>query len=331
MKNIYIILGNGFTLDFLFSIDKINLIDSRNLFKNGEKVPWPGNNNSGFLSFKYCPNLWNLGARPNADAKQTIELIEDIITCANILQKNNRNDSNIYIKAYKELAAFLYALFVNYDKQIDVPNINLEDWGWSSYFSKLNNSASISKVHIITYNYDIWLERILQKLNIPFDIVGFGDTDSKFNIYKPHGSISFCHKVRKVVDDFKIDYDSDSNDGNISEFSIKYQDLDALNKINAIIPPAGDSSRLDFKWASVIREKAIEQAKKLTKEDELIFCGMSYWHVDRLEVDTLLTNISSEISNVKVINPNPPRVLNAVMTTLFKNVIFYNDSKTLSE
>ena len=104
-----------------------------------------------------------------------------------------------------------------------------------------------------------------------------------------------------------------------------------MNKINAIIPPAGDSNRLDFKWASEVRNNAILESKSLTDKDEVVFCGMSYWHVDRLEIDTILTNIAPNISNVRVINPNPPRVLNAVMTTLFKNVIFYNDSKSLSE
>lgn len=331
MKNIYIILGNGFTIDFLKSIDKSSEINAQNLFRNGEKVPWPGDGHSGFLSYKYCPNLWNLGARPNSDSNQTIELIEDIITCANILQKNNRDESNIYIRAYRELATYLYALFVHYDGQIDVPNINLENWGWTSYLKKLNQSQEINKIHIVTFNYDIWLEKVLQKLNIEFDISGFTENDSKFKIYKPHGSISFVHKVKKVVDDFKIDYDTDTNDGNISEFDVKYEGLDALNKINAIIPPAGDSSRLDFKWASEVRNKAIDVAKSLKDNDEVIFCGMSYWHVDRLEIDTILTNITPTISNVRVINPNPPRVLNAVMTTLFKNVIFYNDSKSLSE
>ena len=104
-----------------------------------------------------------------------------------------------------------------------------------------------------------------------------------------------------------------------------------MNKINAIIPPAGDSNRLDFKWASVIRNEAINKSKELKKTDEVIFCGISYWHVDRLEIDNILTNILPDISNVKVINPNPPRVLNAVMTTLFKNVIFYSNANTLSE
>jgi len=331
MKKVFILLGNGFTIDFLKNIEKLDEINARNLFKNGEKVRWPGNKQTGFLSYKYCPNLWNLGARPNSDPDQTIELIEDIITCANILQKNKRDETNIYIKAYRELATYLYALFVYYDKQIDVPNINLENWGWADYLKKISLDEEISEVHIVTFNYDIWLERVLQKLNIQFDISCFEDNDSKFKIYKPHGSISFVHNVRKVVDDFKIDYDTDTNDGSVSEFDIKYEDLDALNKINAIIPPAGDSNRLDFKWASEVRDEAKLAAKELDNTDEVIFCGMSYWHVDRMEIDSILTNISPTISNVRVINPNPPRVLNAVMTTLFKNVIFYNDSNSLSE
>ena len=41
---------------------KINLT---NLFEKGDKVPWPSNNEPGFLSFRRCPALWQLGARPN--------------------------------------------------------------------------------------------------------------------------------------------------------------------------------------------------------------------------------------------------------------------------
>ena len=68
MRKIFILLGNGFTLDFIDSVNKSDIIDVKNLFKNGEKVPWPGNNHSGFLSYKYCPNLWNLGARHNLNS-----------------------------------------------------------------------------------------------------------------------------------------------------------------------------------------------------------------------------------------------------------------------
>lgn len=330
MSKKFLILGNGFSRDFLSHYKMDSEVNVSNLFKNGDKVPWPGNGQAGFLSYKHCPNLWNLGARPTVDDKTAIEIIEDIITCANILQKNNREENNIYIKAYKELATYLYALFNYYDSLIDFNKINLSKWSWAKYLKSIANDASIEKVYILTFNYDVFLEKVLLKQSIPFDIAGFEDRGSKFQIFKPHGSISFIHNVKKVKDNFKIDYDTDTNDGSISEFSISYDKIDSLNKINAIIPPAGDSSRLDFKWAIEIRDKAKSVGAQLEDNDELIFCGISYWHVDRIEIDSILTLISPKISNVKVFNPSPPRVLNAVMTTLYKNVIFFSDSKCIN-
>ncbi|WP_288133775.1 hypothetical protein [Flavobacterium sp.] len=66
-KNYYILLGNGFTIDLIdfFAKKKEIEINVKNLFSNGELVPWPGNDKPGFLSYRYCPNLWTLGARPN--------------------------------------------------------------------------------------------------------------------------------------------------------------------------------------------------------------------------------------------------------------------------
>ncbi|HRB70307.1 MAG TPA: SIR2 family protein [Flavobacterium sp.] len=330
-KNYYILLGNGFTIDFLNYLNKnkdIN-INVSNLFANGELVPWPGNDKPGFLSYKYCPNLWTLGARTNMSNESAIELIEDIITCANILHHNNKKSDNIYIKAYKELVTYLKALFVYYDKIIDIPNKDISNWPWLKFFQKIYNSEEINKIHIVTFNYDVWLERIFKKVNIEFSISNFESPEKKVIIYKPHGSISFSHQITKDKDAFEIRYDSDSNDGEISDFNIQYNNLTALNSINAIIPPAGDSSRLDFKWAKEIRDKTKETAKDLNKNDELLICGLSYWHVDRLEIDSILTSINSEIDEIKVINPYTPKVFNAIITTLFDKVIFYNNSNPL--
>lgn len=327
-KNYYILLGNGFTIDFLNHLSKKDISVS-NLFANGELVPWPGNGKPGFLSYRYCPNLWTLGARTNMTNEHAIELIEDIITCANILHRNNKKSDNIYIKAYKELVTYLKALFVYYDNLIDIPNEDLSSWAWMNFLEKINNSPEVGKIHIVTFNYDIWLERIFKKKNIEFSLSNFENPDKKVVIYKPHGSISFSHKVKKEKDAFEIRYDSDSNDGEISEFNIEYSSLDALNSINAIIPPAGDSSRLDFKWAKEIRETTKDIAKNLNRGDELLICGLSYWHVDRLEIDSILTSINPDIEDVKVINPYTPKVFNAIITTLFDKVIFYKNSKPL--
>ena len=65
-------------------------IDLSNLFSKGDTVIWPdGNQERGFLSYKHCPSLWNLGARPNMDKQAANDLIEDIITCANMISSAN--------------------------------------------------------------------------------------------------------------------------------------------------------------------------------------------------------------------------------------------------
>lgn len=337
MKSVFIILGNGFSIDFLNHLKESDLnyksaseISLSNLFENGELVPWPGNGKPGFLSYKHCPNLWTLGARPNLNATESINLIENIITCANALNNRQRGVDSIYMCAYKELVTYLKALFIFYNDKINVPDINLANWGWCSYLKQLFNDPNIDKVHIVTLNYDIWLERILKKNNIDFSISNF-EENKKLIIYKPHGSISFSHSSIKVKDAFDISYEHDVLDGQLSEFTIEYENLTALNSINAMIPPAGDSSRLDFAWTKQIRESILTASSGLTTNDELIICGTSYWHVDRLEIDKILTSINGNINDVKIINPHSPNVFNAVITTLFKNVTFFKNSNPLGE
>jgi len=333
VKDIFIILGNGFSIDFLTHLNgsdpKSKEISLSNLFENGELVPWPGDETPGFLSYKHCPNLWTLGARPNLDAKNTIDLIENIITCANALNNRPRSVDSIYMRAYKELVTYLKALFIYYNEKINVPNVNLESWGWNKYLVNLAKDKNINKIHIVTLNYDVWLERILKKNDLEFSISKFED-DKKIILYKPHGSISFSHRTKKVKEVFKVDYKQDVLDGKLGEFSVEYDNLTALNSINAMIPPAGDSNRLDFKWASEIRQSILDVSENLQKCDELIICGTSYWHVDRQEIDRILTSILTNISDVIVVNPNSPEVFNAVITTLFNNVKFFKNSQPLA-
>lgn len=63
-KNVFILLGNGFSIDMMKTIGKSDEINLNNLFACGADVPWPETEMPGFLSFQNCPNLWTLGARP---------------------------------------------------------------------------------------------------------------------------------------------------------------------------------------------------------------------------------------------------------------------------
>lgn len=343
MKKAYIILGNGFTIDFLHHYTQYNVaisneIDVRNLFRLGDIIDTPWDNKPGFLSYKHCPSLWTLGARPGNTVQESNALIEEIITCANMffdfvndpdqkthrLEMLNSRKDRIHLKAYSELIVYLRHLFSSYNEKIT--DADLKDffektnWGWAKFFKSLS-SKKYDKITFVTYNYDIWLERILRILDVDFFVEGF-ETGSSANIeiIKPHGSISFVPKKHKGST-YSISYSLDFEGVSIDQLEISYNSLKGYEK-GAIIPPAGDSSRLDTTapWSKYLRDKAREAATDISEHDDIVLCGISYWHVDRRELDELLLSLNQD-SAFAFINPAPPRDLIAVLTCIFKNYV----------
>lgn len=339
-KKLFLVLGNGFTMDFLSHIDRRGDIDVLNLFRRGTEVPWPATGMPGFLSFKHCPNLWNLGARPNMDAADAMSLIEDIITCVNVYASkkkvnavgSNYRPNDIYIYAYKELIQYIKHLFVFYNKQIEEIPEEAKDWSWFEFIEHANNSEYYSEIVIVTYNYDVWLERVLDRFNIPYNVgvVGNKSKGLKIKILKPHGSISFLHHEKTDKDSYGIKYDHEFLDGSSGDFSVDYVDLDDNYLISSLIPPAGDSERFSHTWSAQIRSEAKHKATQLSKDDEMIICGLSYWHVDRSELDEIFVSCDP-LLDVTMVNPNPQRTINAVLTSIFSNFVTYSSSQTLKE
>lgn len=336
MNNLVLIVGNGLTIDLLKCISKTEDINTKNLFRNGDKVEWPdGSNEKGFLSYKRCKNLWNLGTRPSMNDNEAQELVEEIISCANTIPKNMLDDKseNIYVNAYFELVAYIKQLFIMYNKKVseeDLSSSNIINWGWYKLIKRAYNSAEYERIYIITYNYDIYLERVLKVHNIPFDIVGIEENDNKVKIVKPHGSISFCHKSINDKDTYDIKRSSVLYEAELNDFEVRYERLDENYSVYALIPPSGDSTRMLFKWAEEMRMKEKEIIKTLQEDDKIIVSGLSYWHVDRKEIDDILTSIGAK-SNVYMVNPNPPKVLNAVLSCIFDNYILYTGSEEIGE
>lgn len=335
-KKLFIVLGNGFTIDLLnyIPVQKEN-IDLLNLFSKGDTVEWPDERHEkGFLSYKYCPSLWTLGARPDADKVTSSSIIESIIACANMLTigELDISYSNIYISAYFELVAYLRHLFIQYNNQVsddDLSSPNLENWGWL----KLIRSAYINKdyesIIIITYNYDIFLERLLKIYDLPFDIGGF-ETGGKIVLYKPHGSISFCSRETGDSIPYTIRKTPEMYEASLSNFTVKYHDLDKNYLVTALIPPSGDSSRLTFKWANELREKIFNEfSKEISRGSKCVISGLSYWHVDRSEIDSLLSKISTKNMDTYMVNPYPPKALSAVLTCLLPRHITYLSSERI--
>ncbi len=356
MKSVFIILGNGFTIDFLNKYneflqnrnEKKLCIDVQNLFRYGEVIGTPWDEKPGFLSYKGCPALWTLGARPNNNALECNALIEEIISCANMffdfindpaqktkrLSMINSSDDRIYLRAYCELIVYLRQLFSWYDSLIDDKRLKdfvstCSDWGWLSFLNNLD-LKEYKKLIFVSYNYDVWLERILNSIGLKYNVYGFSNNeDNVIELIKPHGSISFVPKNH--IDRYDINYNIDVDGLKIDELILKY---DSLTKYSAgaLIPPAGDSSRLQVtsSWADTLRNEAIKKAKELSndKESIVVMCGISYWHVDRKEIDQLLINLNSE-TEFTFINPIPPRDLNAVLISIFKNYVLQTSSDNI--
>lgn len=338
-RKLLIVLGNGFTIDFLNFLDRDD-IDVRNLFSKGSEVPWPTSGKPGFLSFKHCPNLWNLGARPNMSVGDSWALIEDIITCVNVYASQqgktpaNRSyqPNDIYIYAYKELLQYIKHLFIYYDKKIESIPEKIKEWSWFKFLQNSCKDSEINEITVVTYNYDIWLERILKDFKIPFNVGQVGDKsqDTKITILKPHGSISFIHKEKLDLDSYSIKLDRELLDGASDDFFVEYKNLENNYLVTALIPPAGESSRFNHTWSGQIRSTAKAKASSLGEDDELIICGLSYWYVDRAELDELFVSCDF-LADVVMINPSPQRTLTAVLTSIFSNFIVYTNSKTLDK
>lgn len=296
MKTAFIILGNGFTIDFLQHYQRFDetisrKIDVRNLFHLGDKIGTPWDNKPGFLSYKNCPSLWTLGARSSSTIAESTALIEEIITCANMFfdfindprQKAKRielatsENRSLCLKAYSELIVYLQHLFACYNSEISENRLedflkSNTDWGWLGFLNHISDKR-YDKIVFVTYNYDIWLERILRILNIDFCISGFGNPDeSDIEIVKPHGSISFVPKNFSDTS-YSINYSLDYDGIPIEQLELKYDGLEKYDK-GAIIPPAGDSSRLESlaPWSHKLRQRATELAVQITKKDEIVLC-----------------------------------------------------------
>jgi len=382
-KRAFIVLGNGFTIDFLQHYATVidstitERIDVCNLFRLGDRINSPWDRKPGLLSYKNFPTLWMLGARPSNTAEESVALIADIITCANVylgfLNKNRVNTkinttiakrwiSSQYLRAYSELLVYLKYLFCYYNTYITDGDLHSylkkeKWWGWLKFFESIKNN-NYQTIDIVTYNYDVWLERIFDILGIKYNIETLEKYDGRepdksrqeviVRIIKPHGSISFLSNASSVtVDqneldamsyDERMDYIIENIEGlNFQNAEIVLRKPRIENCENCvIIPPSGEAHRFGNKdfWAREMRQIAEDRTRYIgihaARKVDVVLCGISYGYVDREEIDELLVNLYHDI-DLTLVNPRPARELNAVLTSLFKNYRLQSSSTNIGD
>ena len=354
-KKIFIILGNGFSIDWIKEIQhstftelkkRVEQISLSNLFKYGDRVSSPMDKRNSFLSYCTTPTLWELGARPG-DNSEISRIIEEVSCCANMYieygidhKLGERFSAGatlpIYLEGYKELIAYLRALFIWYDSLISDSDIKelikSSSWGWLKLIDKFKEYDSVT---VVSYNYDLWFERLLSSLGVDFFYSGIQpERPDAVEIIKPHGSINYIFDPILPDKDSLIRYALDKNIYNtLSDVRIVKDDLNtALDYRGPLITPGGDSTRLmsEGSWANELRRAAEQNAKRLREDDLVIMCGISYWHEDRKELDQLLLSIC-ETSRLIVINPHVSRDFNAALMCSFPKYMNLISSKGIGD
>jgi hypothetical protein len=329
-----VIAGNGLSLSML-NKNQVEGVDLSNLFSKGGDVSWPATGKPGFLSYEHCPNLWNLGARQTVTASDAYKVIEQTITAVNAccLADPSTLDDSIYIRAYRELVAYLRYLFVHYDSELQASNFFDQPAVYDpiDWLLEAVAEAAVTDIEIINFNYDAFLERGLQKKGIQFAIPLLAEqAGAKVRIHKPHGSITFCGRTSIDKAAFIFNHNGGINftEGGIGELEVRYDGLDGHFPIVGILPPAGESDRYRHRWIRQIWDKAIEATGSLNENDLVIIYGISYWHVDRAEIDKVLSGISRRVRVVSI-NPQPNPQFEAVCCSLFKSYHSYSHPKQL--
>lgn len=330
----FFVIGNGFSIDLVKTMEKERLIEENsidlvNLFSKGNCFHMPSQN--GYL--EHCVYLLREGVSTNLSNNDAKRLIDKFITSYNVYSKWREISENLairmgignqYVELYNELLYYLKNLFLYYNSLVS-DEVLMELIKNDKVPLIKTIKCAIQKkeyVKIVTYNYDIFLERLLNISQVSYQIYGFGADNGYVTIYKPHGSISFdtSLSLRKynVWDGLLL---------KIDQLTL-VKELKREFNLCAIIPPYGDANNNKYSWVTAIR-KGIEEIH-LSNYDEVILFGISYGEIDRPEIDTILLK-AKERTPISYINPNPSEQLCFVLKTLFNNYTQYNSMKERNE
>lgn len=279
MKKFALLVGNGFTLDFMSSHDmKFN--SSRPL-KNFDSLDISYGN---FIDF--------LPAIKNELLGQDINDFEAIANYASTHKVGSSEECQL-----RRFLAASYSLL-----QLKLDDYDISQWKWEKWLRENKNNLICS----ISFNYDLVLERALKSARVPYSRSGTNEVQKKVPIIKPHGSIDF--DIPKQG--FKIPYQSiwnstfTLNDFGVVEIVPKWEWF--LPRFEAdIIPPSMENYQERLTWVKTLPEVYNSVAKDI---EALIIIGSSYWDVDRPEIDRYLEGLP-KTAIVYIANLEPEEVL----------------------
>jgi hypothetical protein len=180
MGRILLIVGNGLTIDLQkFMGPKLEKWNTQTPLQ--WSLPTPENPNIPLSN--YFPIFFDLVSTINT--KYTIKNDFDLFKrCLEYIDKSPEPNFEINLLE-SEMQHFLALSFSYFQYEVDKKTFN--DWAWLNWIIKMKESI----LGAVSFNYDLVLERTLDKAGIRYQRVGVKQELVGIPIVKPHGSIDF--------------------------------------------------------------------------------------------------------------------------------------------
>ncbi len=223
------------------------------------------------------------------------ERVEDYIQIEQFVDK-------YYLDSLKfgHLRQFLALSYSKLQVEIDKSNMD-NNWKWYRWFSKYFESLNC----IVSFNYDLLLERTLSNLKIQFFRMGSNESKEGIPIIKPHGSIDYDIPPRaiNIQSEYRLNCTTFLNDAQ-EVHVITNRDMQIARIEADIIPPTKHNYQSNLSWIktpNLIYEKTFSLSV-----DTIIVVGLSYWDVDRPEIDYYLQCMHKSTKVIYTENPSFP-------------------------
>lgn len=300
MKKFALLVGNGFTLDYI----KEKGYDSSYPLQNFKSPDIQYNYD--FMS--HIPSIQKL---ISLNTEVDFLALEQFMTPIKMLEEEHdrlpnrlqysRDLDPKYMKAIKNHIELRRFIAMSYSAlQIEVDKYNFATWKWHNWLNINSHKLTIA----ISFNYDLILENSLDASGTIIYRVGTNEFPRGIPILKPHGSLDFDAPDHLLQADSPWDITAKLNDGQMVKALPKHEWLNARLEADIIVPSL-HNVQLHLSWVDKMYKKYAEQAEEI---EAMVIVGCSYWDVDRPEIDKLLGQLNKR-TKVFIIDPKPNKDL----------------------
>lgn len=298
MKNIGLLIGNGFTISITNEM-KYFYLNSSNFFDWKVQTP-------NCLNHLFTDDLPHL--KPYIEQFSKIENnFERVNAIINEIKIKNNTNALVELKHYLAIAFSYFQL--NFNKFYS------SDSSWVRWLKKYGLDITLC----ISFNYDLVFETIIKDLKIPYTYIISNDLNSTshLKVHKPHGSINYevSKSAINIGDRLSYPLKIYCEHNNMPLRILKNSELYTPRLEADIVLPTQYSTQLDFQWVSPGYNYISCKGFDFT---HFIFVGLSYDKCDQMEINFIINHLNPE-TNVTYINPTPSEELIIKLKSHFKN------------